>query len=62
MRYFYVTYSAEGVTGACTMTATKFINHKDFIKNLNKVEPNLRKPFITSWIEMTEEEYELFTE
>lgn len=62
MRYFYISYSAEGITGACTLTTTKFINHKDFIKSIKKEDISLINPFIISWVEMTEDEYEIFTE
>ena len=62
MRYFYVTYSAEGATGACTIIATKFMSHKQFKENILIERPNIKNPFILSWIEMTEEDYLVFNE
>lgn len=62
MRYFYVTYSAEGATGACTVTVKKFINHKQFIKGIKESYPKLNNIFILSWVEMTEEDYLVFIE
>lgn len=62
MRYFYVSYSAEGATGACTLTATKFIKHKEFREAMQKRHPELRNVCIMGWNEMTEEDYSIFTE
>lgn len=62
MRYFYVSYSVQGGMGACTITATKFINHKEFKEGIKKRQPNIVNPLIISWKELTEEEYLVFTE
>ena len=62
MRYFYVSYSADGAIGACTVTATKFINHRCCKEGIKKAQPSIVNPFILSWNEMTEEEYLIFTE
>ena len=60
MRYFYVTYSAQGATGACTTVATKFINAKQFKESIKKEFPELNNIFIMTWVEMTEDDYLLF--
>lgn len=62
MRYFYVTYSAKGVTGACTFSTTSFINHEKFKKDMLINFPKLKNVFILSWVEMTEEDYLCFIE
>lgn len=62
MRYFWISYAANGVTGSCSMRVDKFINHKEFKKYIQEKYPQLVNPCIMSWVEMTEEEYELFTE
>lgn len=62
MRYFWINYVANGVTGSCSMRVDKFLNHREFKKSLLEIYPDLIEPHIMSWVEMTEEEYELFTE
>lgn len=62
MRYFYISYSANGATGACTLAATKFINHKEFREEMQERHPELINVCIMGWNEMTEEEYLIFTE
>ena len=61
-RYFYISYSADGATGACTLTATKFVNHKEFRESMQERHPELRNVCIMGWNEMTEEEYLVFAE
>ena len=61
-RYFYITYSAKGATGACTTVVTKFINFNQFIDGIKKEFPNMDNVFILSWVEMTEEDYLVFIE
>lgn len=61
-RYFYISYSGQGVTGSCTVKATKFINHKSLKEIIKREYPSIVNPFILSWNEMTEEEYLLFIE
>lgn len=60
MRYFYVTYSAEGATGACTFSTNNFINHERFKKEMLTNYPHLENVFILSWVEMTKEDYLVF--
>ena len=62
MRYFYISYSVQGGMGACTMTTTRFINHKEFKERIKERQPNIVDPFIISWKELTEEEYLVFNE
>lgn len=61
-RYFYISYSADGAIGDCTVTATKFINHKEFREAMQERHPELRNVCIMGWNEMTEEDYFILTE
>lgn len=62
MRYFHISYAADGATGSCTMTATKFINHTEFKVMIKETRPQIINPSIMSWVEMTKEEYDIFME